>query len=409
MPIPGAISLKGKTKKKALTKDEKKEKIAELKKEFVNKLLKFAKEKGHFPWQEPNFSNFPKRLAELEKIKKNNENQAAEPRNRNEAIYKGSNLIRLSMVADERGYSDSRWATFNFIKEHDGWVKAGETGTKVLHYSPPTPCTKINSDGKLEYDYVKDEDGSYKLDKNGKKIIKMKPGSEKVFTVFNICQTEGLKLEPEPPMLKLDEKDKCPAMEIIIANSEAPVKHDQYTGFKRYYSPMLDEVHVPPVNMFKSISAYYATVAHEIGHSTGHSTRCNRDLSGSFGSSNYAREEMVAELTAVFLSCELGIKIPPKELDNHAEYMRAWDQEIKTLTEKPEELNKIINDAQKASDYIKEHMLEKNLKQEKTVEQTPKENAKAVVEVAQKPRPKVNVVKRHSSSKTRTVRGGASR
>lgn len=398
------------TKAKVLTKDEKKEKIAKLKKEFVNKLLEFAKEKGHFPWQEPNFSNFPKRLAELEKIKKNNENQAAEPRGRNEAIYKGSNLIRLSMIADERGYSDSRWATFNFIKEHGGRVKAGEIGTKVLHYSPPTPRTRLNKKtGEIEYEYEMVEGKGFKLNEKGEKIKKMRPGSEKVFTVFNVCQTEGLKLEPEPPMLKLDEKDKCPAMEKIIANSEAPVKHDQYTGFKRYYSPMLDEVHVPPANMFKSISAYYATVAHEIGHSTGHSTRCNRDLSGSFGSNSYAREEMVAELTAVFLSCELGIKIPPKELDNHAEYMRCWDQEIKTLTEKPEELNKIISDAQAASDYIKKHMLEKILKQEKVVEQTPKENTKAVAEVAQKLPPKVNTVKRRSSNKTRAARGGASR
>ena len=420
MPITRTVELKGKPKKKSQksqseqariqTKQAKKEKIAELKKAFVNKLLEFAKEKGHFPWQEPNFYNFPKSQSKLEVIEKSNKENPDDPRKRNEALYRGANLVNLSMVTNDRGYSDSRWATRHHIEELGGKIKEEEKGNGVIiwNYTPNIPYKKKNPEtGKMEQVYLTDKKtGEFVRDKNGEKI-KATYDSLTSYVVYNVCQAEGLNLKPEPLIRELDPKDKCPEMEIIIANSEAPVKHDQYVGNNRYYSPSEDEVHLPPVNMFKSMSAYYATVAHEIGHSTGHKKRCNRDLSGSFGSDSYAREELVAELTAVFLSSELGIKIPPKELDNHAEYIRSWDQKIKTLTEKPEELSKIINDAQTASDYIKKHMLEKNLKQEKEVEKPAKEISKKVAEIAQKEPPKVVFVKRRSSGKSRSA--GASR
>lgn len=374
MPITRTYEKKSsrKKEKKTLTKEErrefaeqKKEKIATMKREFVEKIIAVAKEKHHFPWEAPNFCNFPKSLDKLEKTEKFNEENSEHPQDINGSIYLGANLIRLSMIAEERGYSDSRWGTYEKIKSMKGHVKKGEKGTTIWYYKPDGPVRQGIDPitGKWGPLYKRDKDGEFLHDEQGEKIPERNP----IFgtlVVFNVCQTEGLDLKPEPKLSELDAKDRCEKMENIIAHSEAPVKHDQYSGSGRYYSPLLDEVHVPPVEMFKSMSAYYATVAHEIGHSTGHEKRCNRDLSGSFGSNSYAREELVAELTAVFLSCKLGVKIPPKELDNHAEYIRSWDQNIKTLTEKPEEFYKIIADADKATKYIETHMLKKEHKQE---------------------------------------------
>lgn len=393
-------------------KQQKKDKCADMKREFVEKIIGFAKEKQHFPWEEPNFLNFPKSLVRLESIEKFNKEYPENPKDRNEGIYRRGNLIKLSMITNEKGYTDSRWATFQHIKKLGGKIKKGEHGTTIWVYKPESRIRREKNPetGRLEVVYKKDKSGNFIRDKNGDRI----PEKDSVLTtqtVFNVCQAEGLKLEPEPAFPALDAKGKCEKMEYIIAHSEASVKHDQYAGNGRYYSPLLDEVHVPPVELFKSMSAYYATVAHEIGHSTGHEKRCNRDLSGMFGSNSYAREEMVAELTAVFLSRELGVKIPPKEMDNHAEYIRNWDQNIKTLTEKPEELYAIINDAEKATEYIKTHMLKKELSQEKLEEPTVQkpENAKEIVDVAQKLPKKALALKKISSSKNRTKTAGISR
>lgn len=91
-------------------------------------------------------------------------------------------------------------------------------------------------------------------------------------------------------------------------------------------------------------------------------------MTGTFGTPSYAKEELVAELTAVFLKQELGIQIPPKDYQNHEAYLKSWDQEINFLKAKPNEFFKVCTQAEEATRYIKEHMLEKELKKEETKE-----------------------------------------
>lgn len=364
---------------KNLTKEEKqewqkqkKDKLSQVKREFVEKIIETAQKEHHLPWESPNFLNFPKSLIKLEGIETYNKNHPTSTKDRNEGIYRGSNLIKLMMITDANHYTDSRWATYQHIKKIGGHVKKGEKGTPIFVYNPNGK--KKNEKGEIVY--KKDKNGNFILDENGKRIPE-EIGIFTMQTVFNLCQAEGLKLEPEPQLSELALTDRNEKMDMIIANSEAPVKHDQYSGTERYYSLFNDEIHVPPVFMFKSMPAYYATVAHEMGHSTGHPQRCNRNMGGRFGSKSYAREELVAELTAVFLSRELGVKIPPKEMNNHAEYICSWDNKIKVLTEKPEELYAIINDAEKAAEYIKAHMLKEdtlNKKDTETEEKIEKQN-----------------------------------
>lgn len=350
---------------------EKNEKMAKEKLAFVESIISYAKEKEHFPWQEPNFVRAPKSIAKLEALEKYNKEHPDEPKRRSEANYRGTNSIKLCKAADDRGFKDSRWVTVGHLKANKAYVKESERGkgTKIWIVNPNGRIVKRKNPetNKMEVVYKKDEKtGNFILDKEGEKI----PLKEKTYTmttVFNVEQTEGLTLKPEPPMKELDTTHKCPEMETIIAHSEAKIYHDQYSGGKdsRYYAPFFDEIHLPPVEQFKSMSSYYATAAHEIGHSTGHEKRLNRDMGGTSQSKSYAREELVAELTSVFLSQELEIKIPQKELDNHAEYIRSWDEKIQFLTKKPDELIKVITDAQKATDYIRDHMLEKYLEKDK--------------------------------------------
>ena len=110
-------------------------------------------------------------------------------------------------------------------------------------------------------------------------------------------------------------------------------------------------------NMNKSVRIYtyatertfYDTAFHEIGHSTGHQSRLNRDLSGGFGSQSYAMEELRAEIASIFMAQDLGIEPSEDRLQNNAAYIQSWKDEIK---ENPNALFTAIADADKIARYV---------------------------------------------------------
>ena len=94
---------------------------------------------------------------------------------------------------------------------------------------------------------------------------------------------------------------------------------------------------------------FYATALHEIGHSTGHESRLNRDLSGRFGSEDYAMEELRAEIASIFMEQDLGVEPSEGRLQNNAAYIQSWKEEIK---ENPNALFTAITDADKIAKYV---------------------------------------------------------
>ena len=112
------------------------------------------------------------------------------------------------------------------------------------------------------------------------------------------------------------------------------------------YQPSADRIELPPSERFESAAARLATWAHEAIHSTGHDSRLGRDLSGAFGSTAYAREELVAELGAVLLGERLAIG---SDTRNHAAYLQHW---CDLLRETPRLLLQILSDARRAADLI---------------------------------------------------------
>jgi antirestriction protein ArdC len=126
----------------------------------------------------------------------------------------------------------------------------------------------------------------------------------------------------------------CPARhrtaELVIANylNESGVKFAEVTGNKAFYAPMLDTVNVPRIEQFKEQSEFYATVFHELGHSTGHVNRLNRNIMNGFGSEPYAKEELVAEFTSAILCnyTEVGNKVSER---NSVAYIKNWSNAIK--------------------------------------------------------------------------------
>lgn len=253
---------------------------------------------------------------------------AIRPQNPASSVYyKGGNRLKLGYAAVENEYKDPRWLTFKQASALGYKIKKGEHG--IL-------CEKW-----IFTEKVKEKDN------NGKEIEKERELEKPVvnyFIVFNAQQIDGI------PSLELPGKSKSEMLNIaqdFADSSECKVK--EVASESAYYSPSKDEIVMPLKEVFKSDEAYLKTLLHEMGHSTGHSTRLSRDLSGEYGSVKFAKEELTAELTSVFISGNLGIQLEGEHFNDHSNYLSSW---IKALEDNPNELFSAAVLAEKAADRL---------------------------------------------------------
>lgn len=277
------------------------------------------------------------------------------PRNgKTEKNYLGINNLRLMVSSMEHGYKDSRWLTYKQAQEQNANVKKGEKGTHIEFWDYYKDKMQQNpTTGKWEPVMEPDP----KTGEMRKVRVKREVPLVKVYSVFNAEQIEGL--GPEHPITIKDE-DRNQHMENMLKNSEAKIYYDQAN--RNYYDSQADEIHGMDRKDFKELEAFYATYAHEIAHSTGAEKRLNRETltqNDGFGGQNYAKEELRAELTSMFIAQEYGLKMDESHYQSHAAYLQSW---AKALQDDPNELYRAAADAQKATDYIKEKMLEKGMK-----------------------------------------------
>ena len=215
------------------------------------------------------------------------------------------------------------WMTFKQAKELNANVRKGSKGTLVV-YADRLTKTEVNKDGQ----------------ENERDIYFMKG-----YTVFNVEQIEGL-----PPHFyavaapQLDPVQRIDAADLFFANTGADIRHG---GNQAYYAATPDYVQMPPFVSFKDAESYYATLAHEMTHWTRHPARLDRDFGRKkFGDEGYAREELVAEIGAAFLCCDLGITPEPR--DDHAAYLGHW---LKVLKEDKRAIFQAAAHAQRAVDF----------------------------------------------------------
>lgn len=261
--------------------------------------------------------------------------------------YRGSNAIATYLARIRNEYRDPRWVTFKQAKDLEGQIRKGEKGIRLLKFKEWDLLTKREPDWEKINSLPQDEQSTYIAEN-----IRYMTNS---FVVFNVEQCENLNLKtPETQTMSEEELAKNnDKIETVIRNSSAPILYDG--GNNAYYSPASDDIHLPEIKRFRTKQDYYATAIHEIAHSTGHESRLNRNLSGGFGSADYAREELRAEISSLFVQSELGIEIKGKALENHAAYVNAW----KKIAKEPNDLFDVIGDAKGIADYIKEHYSEK--------------------------------------------------
>ncbi|MCD8095178.1 MAG: ssDNA-binding domain-containing protein, partial [Ruminococcus sp.] len=262
--------------------------------------------------------------------------------------YKGVNQFWLSFIANENGWEDSRWVTFTQAKKQGWSVKAGSHGTHIEYWSA--------------YDTEKKKNISFE---EAQRIIDSDPDSKERFTVvtknstvFNGEQIDGIPPYEDKEKLVLSSDKLLSLRDTLIDNMKISFSEG---GEQAFYNPLYDKVTMPKVERFIGEYEYMATFFHECAHATGHESRMNRALSGGFGSEEYAKEELRAEIASAFTAMETGIS--GAELENHKAYIQSWARVIES---NPDELFRAIKDAEKITDYL----IEKSDFREKQLQQT---------------------------------------
>ena len=264
--------------------------------------------------------------------------------------YNGMNMLNLIDIATEKGYEDNRWLTFLQAGEQNAKVRAGEKGTPIMYLQTTETRKEINEE-------------------TGEEIIvteKLEKPRAVWSIVFNAEQCEGLPAY-EPKKLDFNPIERA---EEILNNSGAKIKHKAQD--RAYYSPVTDTITLPLKEQFVSSEEYYRTALHELGHWTGHSSRNNRNMSGTFGTESYAKEELVAEITSFLVGTQCGLGHEPDK--NNIAYLKSW---AKAIRDEPSYLFKAVKDADKAAQLIlgKELELEQINNNEKNMEkETPEIN-----------------------------------
>ena len=231
----------------------------------------------------------------------------------------GINILILWGAVIEHGYPSQGWLTFAQALQAGGAVRKGERGTTLVYADRFVPK---DADKKGRRSGAVPPNGREPPETDAGRARETGDGARSVaflkrFSVFNVLQIDGLPEGFADDPAPLLEREIVPVAERLIAASGVPIR---IGGDKAFYVPSLDLVQVPPQPAFFDQINYYRTCLHELTHATGHPSRLARDVTSAFGSKDYAREELVAEMGSAFLCAALGI-VPTVR---HADYLASW-------------------------------------------------------------------------------------
>jgi len=239
-------------------------------------------------------------------------------------LYQGINTLALWIARRKAGYASSYWASYLQWKSLGVQVRQGERGSTVIFYK------RVDEDENVEED----------TENQARVVIRYSH-------VFNGDQVDGWSVDEVSDTANHIKYIKAVC---FIHSLESDIR---YRSDAAYYSPSLDRIFMPDQSVFRdtdsgsAIENFYAVLLHEHIHWSGHPTRLNRDLSGKFGSSSYAMEELVAELGASFLCATLGVNTYPRS--DHAAYIASW---LKVLKEHKTAIFTAASAASVASQFL---------------------------------------------------------
>ena len=249
---------------------------------------------------------------------------AALPRNAfTGRAYSGINVLILWGAVIDAWFPSQSWLTFRQAQEAGGCVRKGERGVCVVYADRFTPGSE--------------RERAREAGEEARVVPFLKR-----FTVFNVAQCDGLREGLAADPVPLPEPEIVPVAEQVIAASGVLVR---IGGDEAFYSPSHDFVQVPPQAAFFEPINWYRTALHELTHATGHASRLDRKLVTSFGTKDYAGEELVAEMGSAFLCASLGI-VPTVR---HADYLASW---LEVLREDNRAIFRAASAASKAADWL---------------------------------------------------------
>lgn len=252
--------------------------------------------------------------------------------------YRGVNSLWLSYNQFAREFDDPRWCTFKQAQTQGWKIKPGSKGTRVEFWS----LYDTEEKRKLTQREAKQLSDELTLEEFKNRV---KPISN-VYTVFNGEQIDGIP-KYEEKTYELNTEELLQKRDTLLKNMNVDFSEG---GDKAFYNPSRDRITLPEMNRFETEYDYMATLLHEAGHATGHISRLNRDMTGVFGSPEYAKEELRAEIASAFTAQELGLDYEQNEhMENHEAYVQNW---INVLENEPNELFAAIKDAENISDYL---------------------------------------------------------
>ena len=234
----------------------------------------------------------------------------------NHELTGGNQIIALFFGADDR------WATFGDLKKN---VMKWRKGSKAVTFIRPI-ILKKDKDGKdLDQPVVIGFKDYYMI--NGADIVDIDADKDELTKKF-----ESVEVSPE---------DKHRVIEAFVKKTGIKVEESDLA--RCYYAQNSDHVHMTFKSNFDDLDSYYSVLLHEIGHATGHKSRLNRLEK----SDSYAFEELVAELTSMYLSVHFELAHEPTK--DNATYLNAW---IKGLGDDETFIWKASSEAMKAVKYL---------------------------------------------------------
>lgn len=238
--------------------------------------------------------------------------------------YRGVNVLLLWLAAAENGYAAPHWMTYRQAQDLGGQVCQGERGALVVY---------ANAIKRTETD-----------EKTGE-AVEIEIPFMKGYTVFNADQIDGLPDRYHATAPVLSDAERSARLDAFFAATGADIRHG---GHRAFYAIEPDTIQMPPFETFHSPESYYATLAHECAHWTGHPSRLARDFGQKcWGDDGYAMEELVAEIGSAFLGAALGFA--PRVMENHAAYIDCW---VRVLAGNKRAIFTAAGYAQKAADCL---------------------------------------------------------
>ncbi|KMO34834.1 MULTISPECIES: ArdC family protein [Methylobacterium] len=272
-------------------------------------------EEGRVPWVQP-WTSLPGTAA------------VSMPRNAaTNRAYSGINVMLLWGSGMAAGYPVQRWLTFRQALSLGGCVRRGEKGTPVVYADRLTP--------------EQERQRASQAGEEARSIAFLKQ-----YTVFNAAQCDGLSedlyVPPPPPREDLIE----PRFRALMQATGLTI---HIGGQIAFYRPADDAIVLPPPQAFHEPVNFHRTAAHEMIHATGHASRLARDFTGRYGSEGYAREELVAEISAAYVCASLGI-VPTVR---HADYIGSW---LEVLRSDPRAIVQAAGLASRSADWLLGHL-----------------------------------------------------